>query len=117
MNVEYWQIESVEDPENPKPWYVVELNGNELEIVDDKDGGRESALSKNRTKIPDHVDLPDESQVSKSGKISYAITEEGEFISYDPEDEDVDVAPLRAHVGFYDPDKHTLTLMRYVETN
>ena len=116
MNVEYQQFRSVESPDNPRPWYVVDVNGDYVKIVEDKDGGREGGLSNDRTSIPDHVDLPDESAVSGSGEVTYAVTEDGEFISYDPEDEDADIPPLRAHLGWYDADSDTLTLLEFVES-
>ena len=116
MNVEHQQFRSVESPDNPKPWYVVDVDGDDVAIIEDKDGGREGGLSKHRTSVPDHVDLPDESEVSGSGKVTYAITEDGEFISYDPQGEDADVPPLRAHLGWYDADSDTLTLLEFVES-
>jgi hypothetical protein len=115
MNVEYTQISSVESSDHPKPWYVVEVDGGEVAVTEDKDGGRQAGLQNARTNTPDHVDLPDESAVSGSGKVTYAVTVDGEFISYDPEN--ADPPNLRAHLGWYDSDTDTLTLLDFVEPN
>ena len=113
MNIKYKTIRSIESETNPKPWYVVEVDSDDVEIVEDKDGGREAGLQNARTNIPDHVDLPDASEVSESGKVTYAVTEDGEFIGYDPEN--ADPPSLRAHLGWYDAETDTLTLLEFVE--
>lgn len=113
MNVEYQQIRSIEDPEDSHPWYSVEVDGEDVKVVEDKDGGREAGLQNARTAIPDHVDLSDQSAVSVSGQVVYAVTEDGEFIGYDPVN--ADPPPLRAHLGWYDPETDTISLLEFVE--
>jgi hypothetical protein len=115
MNIEYRQIRSVESADAPNPWYAVDVNDSngDVEILEDKDGGRSAPLQNASTNIPDHVDLPDQAQVSGSGRVVYAVTENGEFVSYDPLN--ADPPPLRAHLGFYDPETDTLTLLEFVE--
>ena len=112
MIVNYQQITSGGDS---KPYYVVEVEDGEVVIKEDKDGGRNPGLQNARTNVPDHVDPPDESEVSGSGEVVYAVTEDGEFISYDPVD--ADPPPLRAHLGWYNPDEDELTLLEFVESD
>lgn len=113
MEIERRQIGSNSDPDDSSPWYVVETDQDELVITEDADGGRESALANVRTNLPGHVDLPGSSAVSESGQVTYAVTESGEFIAYDPAN--ADIPPLRAHLGWYDPSSDVLTLLEFVE--
>lgn len=99
------------------PWYGVDVEDGEVVITEDGDGGRKSALQTARTKIPDHVDLPDESAVSQPGDVTYAITEDGRLIAYDPNADDVDVPPLRAHLGWFDAETDELTLVEFVDAD
>jgi len=116
MDVKYQELVSVESPEADAPWYVVEVKDGDVVVTEDKDGGRESGLSTAAIAIPDHVDIPNAAEVSGSGWVRYAVTEDGEFISYDPMELNTDVPSLRAHLGLYNPTADTLTLLEFIES-
>ena len=103
MNIKYKTIRSIESETNPKPWYVVDVEDDEIVIKEDKDGGRDSDLKKSSTLIP---------EVSGSGDVTYVVTEGGEFISWDPRTTE-DVPQVRAHLGWYDSETDTLTLLEF----
>lgn len=117
MNVETKQLRSVESPDDPHPWYVVEVDeaDGEVRVTEDKDGGRESGLSTAAAATPDSVDYPEAASTSASGDVTYAVTEAGDLVSYDPNDPDADVPPLRAHLAWYTADDDTITVLEFVE--
>lgn len=107
MNIQRLTFGSVESPDSESPWYAVEVQGSDVVVAEDKDGGRRSdGLSVAATKVPDHVDLPDAATQPVNGRVQYAVTEDGEFIAFDP-DANPDLPEIRCKLGWYFADGGT----------
>lgn len=109
MNVERREIASSSDPADDHPWYelAVDEEAGTLRIVDEADGGLGASLSRSEEAIGTGTDL------SPEGDRIWALTEEGELISYGPSA--TEVPPLRAHLAWYDAATDTLEVLQFVE--
>lgn len=100
MKVKHLPYRSVESADSEYPWYEVEVdeaNGT-VRVTDEKDGGLTVGLNTAETNTPDHVDLPTQASQPTGNLINYAVTTDGEFIAYDPEEVDPDI---RIKLGVY----------------
>lgn len=111
MNVERREIASSSDPTDDHPWYelAVDEDAGTLRILDEADGGLTVPLSSGEEAIgSEGGDDPglDDDRI-------WALTEDGELISYDPGS--ADVPPLRAHLAWYHAATDTLEVLEFVE--
>lgn len=108
-------IGSVEDPDDPHPWYDVEVNNGQPEILADKDGGLDGEVT-GAAAVPDFADLPDPARRAMSSDVVYAVTEAGEFIAYEAgTDLSEHGVSLRAHLGWYDSEADEFTVLEFTE--
>ena len=100
MIVDYRTIRSSASVDDSRPYYDLSVDGDDLVVEIDGDGGTE-------------VDLSGESiRVNTSQDSVVAVSSEGELISY-PNGEDHD---LRAHLAWFDSESDTLTVLEFVES-
>jgi hypothetical protein len=97
MDVEYKQIQSSSPPDNNRPWY--ELSASNGTVVIETDGGTDVELGGRSV------------DVETSADSVVAVSADGELVTcLSGERRD-----LRAHLGWYDADTETLTLLESVE--
>ncbi|MDJ1434163.1 hypothetical protein [Halostagnicola sp. A-GB9-2] len=109
MNVERREITSSSDPTDDHPWYELSVDEETgtLRIVDESDGGLTATISNGEETIGSGSDL------SPDGDRIWALTEEGELLSYSPSA--TEVPPLRAHLAWYHESTDTLEVLEFVE--
>ena len=96
------QIKSSASPEDAKPWYEIAVTDGYLTINTDGDGGHAADLTEETIA----VDTSQDSVV--------AVEQDGGLITF-PQRTD-DAPTLRAHLGWYDAETDTLTLLEFVES-
>lgn len=109
------QVRSIQDESHPAPWYEVEMNNDEPEIIRDSDGGTETSVT-GTANVPDFADLPTPAQSAVSKDVVFAVTEGGEFIAYEKGTELAEHnISLRAHLAWYDSETDEFTVLDFVE--
>lgn len=109
MNVERREILSSSDPADSHPWYELEVDEETgvIRIVDDSDGGSATDVTAAEEGISDgSAEVPNDDRI-------WAVTIDGEFVSYAPDD--TDVPSLRAHLAWYHSATETLEILEFVE--
>lgn len=108
------QISSVEDADDPHPWYDVQITDGRPEIASDSDGGTGFDMSATKAQAPDWASAPSPPARATQTDVTYAVTEAGEFSAYTAADVE-DVPPLRAHLAWYDADADEFTVVEFTE--
>lgn len=109
MNVREREIASSSDPTDEHPWYelAVDEEAGTVRIVNEADGGLTVPIANGEESLEcARGSTPATDRI-------WALTTDGEFISYEPPASDV--PPLRAHLAWYDAASDTLEVLKFVE--